>query len=110
MEVKLSVDSMRLEQPPATDYTSGSDSSPCKQKSVRPIPDPPHYQLLKKPKYKQDEFRRISSRKKIFPGPGVIEEELDSLDSVLTNPSLLPLTIVPTYASNLSKLSRSSSR
>lgn len=105
MEVKLTMDSMKLESP--SEYSSGSESSPCKANPPRPN----NHQLLKQPKYKKEEIRRIHSQRKIFPGPGVIEEELDSLDSVvLGNPSLLPLTVVPTYASNLSKLSRSSSR
>lgn len=95
MEVKLCLDSMKLESP-STEYSSGSESSPAKSKpSFKP-----------QPKYKREEIRRIQSKRKIFPGPGVIEEEMDSLDSVLTN---LPLTIVPTYASNLSKISRQSS-
>lgn len=34
-------------------------------------------------------------RRKIFMRPGAIEEEPDSLDSVISNPSCLPLTIVP---------------
>lgn len=35
--------------------------------------------------------------RKIFMRPGVIDEEPDSIDSVISNnPSLLPLTIVPT--------------
>ncbi|GAB0097974.1 hypothetical protein DMENIID0001_136630 [Sergentomyia squamirostris] len=49
--------------------------------------------------------------KRTFSAPdGVIEEEPDSLDSVISNPSLLPLTIVPTHASGLSRLSRSGSQ
>lgn len=105
MEVKLCVDSMKLESP-STEYSSGSESSPCKTTKPARVN---HHQLPKIPKYKTEEIRRIHSKRKIFPGPGVIEEELDSLDSVLTNPSLLPLTVVPTYASNLSKLSRQGS-
>lgn len=99
----MSVDSMKFE---SSEFSSGSESSPSKSKPARAN----NLQLLKQPKYKKEEIRRIHSKRKIFPGPGVIEEELDSLESVLTNPSLLPLTIVPTYASNLSKLSRTSSR
>lgn len=45
--------------------------------------------------------------KRTFSAPvGVIEEEPDSLETVISNPSLLPLTIVPTHASGLSRLSR----
>lgn len=36
-----------------------------------------------------------SASRKIFLNPGVIEEEPNSLDSVISNPNLLPLTIVP---------------
>lgn len=109
MEVKLSVDSMKLESP-STEYSSGSDASACRAAAASKPARPPNKQLLKQPKYKKEEIRRIHSKRKIFPGPGVIEEELDSLESVLTNASFLPLTVVPTYASNLSKLSRTSSR
>ncbi|XP_055691258.1 G protein-activated inward rectifier potassium channel 3-like isoform X1 [Lutzomyia longipalpis] len=49
--------------------------------------------------------------KRTFSAPvGVIEEEPDSLESVISNPSLLPLTIVPTHASGLSRLSRCGSQ
>lgn len=106
MEVKLCVDSMKLESPPSTELSSGSESSPSK--TTKPARSN-QYQLPKQPKYKREELRRVFSKRKIFPGPGVIEEELDSLDSVLTNSNLLPLTVVPTYASNLSKLSRQGS-
>lgn len=37
-----------------------------------------------------------SERRKIFLRPGIsIDEDPDSLDSVISNPSCLPLTIVP---------------
>lgn len=48
-------------------------------------------------------------KRKIFMRPGVIDEEPDSLDSVLSNPSSLPLTVVPslircsTYGSGISR-------
>lgn len=100
---------MKLESPATTEYSSGSESSPSKSSK------PDRYnneQLKKQSRYnKTQEIHRIHSKRKIFPGPGVIEEELESLESILSNPgSLLPLTVVPTYASNLSKLSRCSSR
>lgn len=98
MEVKLYVDSLKFE---TSEVSSGSDVAP----------PPRRGESTASPRTKRKDMRksRCCSSRKIFPGPGVIEEELDSIDSVLTNPSLLPLTIVPTYASNLSKLSRQGS-
>lgn len=40
-------------------------------------------------------MRRDKKREKLFMRPGVIDEEPDSMDSIISDPSSFPITIVP---------------
>lgn len=52
---------------------------------------------LKSPTKSPDEvtLRRDENREKLFMRPGVIDEEPDSVDSLISDPSSFPITIVP---------------
>lgn len=40
-------------------------------------------------------LRHDEKREKLFMRPGVIEEEPESMDSIISNPSSFPITVVP---------------
>lgn len=44
-------------------------------------------------------LRRNEKREKLFMRPGIIEEEPDSMDSIISDPSSFPITIVPPVTS-----------
>lgn len=55
------------------------------------------FRSMKVPKSPTDEviLRRNENREKLFMRPGVIDEEPDSMDSIISDPSSFPITIVP---------------
>lgn len=44
-------------------------------------------------------LRHDEKREKLFMRPGVIDEEPDSIDSIISNPSSFPITVVPPTSS-----------
>lgn len=40
-------------------------------------------------------LRRNETKEKLFMRPGIIDEEPDSMDSIITDPSSFPITVVP---------------
>lgn len=54
-------------------------------KKKRTLPSPTEEVLL----------RHDEKREKIFMRPGVIDEEPDSMDTIISNPSSFPITVVP---------------
>lgn len=44
-------------------------------------------------------LRRNEKREKLFMRPGIIEEEPDSMDSIISDPSSFPITILPPVTS-----------
>lgn len=51
------------------------------------------------PKFEDVVLRRDENREKLFMRPGVIDEEPDSMDSIISDPSSFPITIVPSSTS-----------
>lgn len=54
-----------------------------------------------------DEINGSEQRERLFLRPGVIDEEPDSMDSIISDPSVFPITIVPTPTSGGGVLIRS---
>lgn len=69
----------------------------------------------------EDKIKRNEHKEKLFMRPGVIDEEPDSVDSIISDPSSFPITVVPssfgggvlirnsTAQSSFSRMSRMSS-
>lgn len=107
MPFRISSDS---ESDNRTSITSTKDEKKKKKKTTK-IKESP------------EEMCRDEQRERLFMRPGVIDEEPDSMDSIISNPSAFPITIVPsptaggcgmlirstTAQSSVSRLSRLSS-
>lgn len=59
-------------------------------KSMMSVPNSPTDEVV---------LRRNEKREKLFMRPGIIEEEPDSMDSIISDPSSFPITIVPPVTS-----------
>lgn len=53
-------------------------------------------------------IRRDENKEKLFMRPGVIEEEPDSMDSIISDPTSFPITIVPSSTGGTGILIRNS--
>lgn len=65
----------------------------------------------KKPKTPSDDevtIRRDENKEKLFMRPGIIEEEPDSMDSIISDPTSFPITIVPSTTGGTGILIRNS--
>lgn len=50
---------------------------------------------IKKSHKNDDTIKRNEHKEKLFMRPGVIDEEPDSMDSIISDPSSFPITVVP---------------